>query len=190
MSLLSAVIVKTIGKRKLILGSLFATALCSLGLSIYARTSISPDVFSYESITFTEKKEILPLFLFMALVCFTSLGIPWILLSEVFPFRSRGVATGTAAAFCYTILFLASKTNYNLEATFHLSGVFAIYATFAFVGTIYLYFFLPETENKTLVEIESYYKGETKIFADDFFINAFRKKQSKLSEASKPMLVK
>lgn len=104
-------------------------------------------------------------------------------------FRSRGIATGLAAALSYVIFFIASKTNYNLEANFHLSGTFAFYATFGIVGTFYLYFFLPETEKKSLVEIESFYKGDRKIFADDFFINVFRKKRSRSNDANKPMLV-
>lgn len=103
--------------------------------------------------------------------------------------RSRGVATSLAAAFNYVFFFLASKTNYNIEAAFHISGAFAIYATFAFIGTIYLYLFLPETENKSLMEIEAFYKGDRKIFADDFLINAFRKKHVH-NEAGSPMLLK
>lgn len=88
------------------------------------------------------------------------------------------MATSLAAAFSYIIFFLSSKTNYNFESTFHISGTFAIYATLGLVGTVYLYFFLPETESKTLAEIEAYYKGDRKIFADDFLINSFRKKQN------------
>ncbi|XP_026313966.1 facilitated trehalose transporter Tret1-like [Hyposmocoma kahamanoa] len=189
MNLVSALIVKLVGKRKLVLGSLLGTAFCSLAISLYARLNLSPEVFSYDALTFPVKSEFLPVALFILLVCFNSLGIPWILLSEVFPFRSRGIATGLAAAFTYVIFFIASKTNYNLEAHFHLSGTFALYATFGIVGTCYLYFFLPETEKKSLVEIESFYKGKRKIFADDFFINAFRKNRSRSNETNKPMLV-
>ncbi|XP_013186213.2 facilitated trehalose transporter Tret1 [Amyelois transitella] len=191
MNIVSAITVKIIGKRKLVLGALLGTAFCSLGISIYARTSLPADVFSYEAHTFPKQGDVLPVVLFMALVCFTSLGIPWVLLSEVFPFRSRGIATGMAAALSYVIYFLSSKTNYNLESAFHLSGTFAIYATFGFVGTVYLYFFLPETESKTLAEIETFYKGEKKIFANDFLINAILKKKGNVNNgADKPMLVK
>lgn len=98
------------------------------------------------------------------------------------------MATGWAAALAYIIFFVSTKTNYNLEATFHLSGTFAIYAAFGLVGAIYLYFFLPETENKSLVQIEAFYKSDTTVFADDWFINLFRKK--KRNDTNKPMLVK
>lgn len=189
LSLVSASIVKIIGKRKLILGSLLSTGFASLGISIYAKLRIPAEVFSYEVETFTDHKELLPVILFMTLVCFSSLGIPWVLLSEVFPFRSRGVAIGMSAAVSYVIVFIATKSNYNLEKAFHLSGAFAVYATFAFIGTIYLYFFLPETELKSLEEIEAFYKSDKIIFADDFLINAFRQKRDLNNESTKPMLV-
>ncbi|CAH0596285.1 unnamed protein product [Chrysodeixis includens] len=190
MSLLSAVIVKLIGKRKLVIGSMFATACCSIALSIYARTSLPTTVFSYEPSTFPEDKAVLPVVLFLLSICFNALGIPWVLLSEVFPFRSRGIATAMAAAASYIIFFLAAKTNYNIEYAFHLSGTFALYGIIGFIGTLYLYLFLPETEQKTLAEIEAYYKSNRRIFANDFLINAFKKKTSTDAEANKLMLVK
>ncbi|CAH2095260.1 unnamed protein product [Euphydryas editha] len=189
MNLIAAIVVKHIGKRKLILSSLFATACCCLALSVYSGTKLPSDVFSYEAGTFPKQTELLPVILFMMLVAFTSLGIPWILLSEMFPFKSRGIATSLAAGFNYLIFFLGSKTNYNLESNFHIHGTFTIYAIIGFIGVVFLYFFLPETERKTLVEIEAFYKGNQKIFADDFFINSFRKNKLRNQNANQPMLV-
>lgn len=98
------------------------------------------------------------------------------------------MATGLAAASSYSIFFFATKTNINLDEAFHISGMYATYACFGFLGAIYMYIFLPETESKTLVEIEAFYKGDQIVFADDWFINLFRKKKQG-SEADKPMLV-
>ncbi|KAM3956448.1 facilitated trehalose transporter Tret1 [Aphomia sociella] len=188
-NILSAIIIKAVGKRKLILGALLGNAFCCIAISIYAATSLSPDVFSYEIDTFPEKKDMLPVVLFMLLVGFNNLGIPWVLLSEVFSFRSRGIASSFAAAYSYIIFFLATKTNYNMESLFHISGTFAIYASFGIVGTVFLYFFLPETEGKSLAEIEAFFKGDKRICADDFLINSCRKKQNVSNDADKPMLV-
>lgn len=100
------------------------------------------------------------------------------------------MATGMSAALSYSFFFFATKTNINFDETFHISGTYAIYACFGIIGAIYLYFFLPETESKSLVEIEAFYKGDQIIFADDCFINLFKKKKNKTTEADKPMLVK
>lgn len=75
------------------------------------------------------------------------------------------------------VTFIGAKTLIDLETNFNLTGAFATYAAFAYLGTIYLYFLLPETEGKPLQEIELFYDGRLRIFADDWFINMFRKKK-------------
>lgn len=87
MSLISASIVKAVGKRKLIISCLLATAGCCVCISTYAGTYIPSTVHSYDPDTFVDQKEIVPVILFLLLVCFYGLGLPWVLLSEVFPFR-------------------------------------------------------------------------------------------------------
>lgn len=89
-------------------------------------------------------------------------------------FRSRASSQGFAAAGNYIFMFIGSKTYINLESEAHLWGTFAVYAFIGYLGTIYLYFFLPETEGKSLEEIESYYSGEIRTFADDPFIDFFK----------------
>ncbi|GBP96966.1 Facilitated trehalose transporter Tret1 [Eumeta japonica] len=168
-SVISSITVKLIGKRKLVVTSMFATTLCSLALCVYAYALLEPSVFSYDPQTFPEKTSTVAMVLFLMLVFFTTMGIPWVLLSEVFPFRSRGMATGLAAAGSYVIMFLATKTNYDLELHAGLAGAFAVYTVFGLMGTVYMYLMLPETENKTLIEIEEFYKGKSRIFADDCF---------------------
>lgn len=100
---------------------------------------------------------------------------------ELIHSRSRASAQGFAAAWSYVVTFLGSKTLIDLENSLKLWGTFAVYAVFAFVGTIYLYFFMPETEGKTLQDIEDYYKGDLRIFANDPFINYFKRFKRKQS---------
>lgn len=89
-------------------------------------------------------------------------------------FRSRAMAQGMAAASNYLFTFVGSKTLIDLESSVRLWGAFATYAAFGFLGTIYLYFFLPETEGRSLLEIESFYNGDLRIFPDDLFYNYFK----------------
>lgn len=79
----------------------------------------------------------LPLVLFVALSFFTNLGVgavPWMLLSEVFPFKSRGYATGIAAGINYMMAFVATKTYYNLESILSMPGVTLFYGFIGVVG--------------------------------------------------------
>ncbi|XP_028172431.1 facilitated trehalose transporter Tret1-like [Ostrinia furnacalis] len=169
-------LIKILGKRKLAISAMFGSALCCMALSIYAKNNLDPSVFSYDTSTFPTEVSYVPLVFFYGLTVFTGFGIPWVLLGEVFPFRSRAASQGIAAAGNYLITFVGSKTFINFETSIQLWGAFAIYAGFAYMGTIYLYFFLPETEGVTLQEIESYYSGKLRIFADDPIINLFKRK--------------
>lgn len=90
------------------------------------------------------------------------------------------MAQGIAAAGSYVIMFIGSKTFINLESSIELWGTFAFYSAMGFLGGIYLYFFLPETEGNSLEEIESYYNGKFRIFADDSFINFFKRFKKKV----------
>ncbi|XP_059058786.1 facilitated trehalose transporter Tret1-like [Achroia grisella] len=167
--------IKMFGKRKLAISAMLGIAMSSTALSVYAKNNLDKSVFSYDTDTFPTEKDYLPQYLFYSLTMFTGFAIPWVLLGEVFPFRSRASAQGLAAAANYIINFIGAKTFINLESTIHLSGTFAVYGGIAFVGVIYLYFFLPETEGKSLQEIECYYNGKMRTFADDPFINVFKK---------------
>jgi hypothetical protein len=101
----------------------------------------------------------LPLALFVLLSFAHSIvsQMPWMLLCEVFPFRTRGLASGIAAAACYVFLFLASKTYLDVENGFLLHGAFWFYGGISCVGFVFLYFRLLETEGKTLEEIERHF---------------------------------
>lgn len=54
---------------------------------------------------------------------------------------------------------IANKTFLYMKASMSLSGTLFFYALINFVGGIVLYYILPETEGRTLREIEEHYAG-------------------------------
>lgn len=181
LTLASSVIVigciKLLGKRKLGISAMLGTAICCTGLAIHASTHLSSTVFSYDPATYPKTKSVVPLIFFYGLTIFTVMSMAWILLGEIFPFRSRATSQGIGAAWNYVVTFLGAKTLIDLEINFKLTGVFVTYAAFAYFGAIFLYLFMPETEGKSLQDVELFYKGKFRIFADDWFINLFKKKK-------------
>jgi MFS family permease len=99
----------------------------------------------------------LALFIFLSFAQSIVSQMPWTLLCEVFPFRTRGLASGITAAACYVFLFLASKTYLDIEHGLQLHGAFWFYSGISFLGFLFLYFRLVETEGKTLEEIEHHF---------------------------------
>lgn len=85
------------------------------------------------------------------------LPLPWMLISEVYPLQVRGVATGITAASSSVISFIATKTYINLNEWFGLHGTLFIYTAVSFLGFFYIYFYVPETEDRTLQEIMDFF---------------------------------
>ena len=72
------------------------------------------------------------------------------------------MAGGMAAASNYVIAFVATKTYLSTEHSFQLSGTFWLFGAINIACVIYLYFELPETEGKTLEEIEMLFAAKKK----------------------------
>lgn len=79
------------------------------------------------------------------------------LLGEVFPFRSRGIAAGVCFTVNHMLAFLSSKTFQLAEQTLSIGGLFAAYASVVALGFVYAWLYMPETENRTLDEVEMIY---------------------------------
>lgn len=133
------VTVKLIGKRTLMLGSLAVSCACSFGLAINAYLVIPAGANSFTEQTAGNplpENNVLALVLFIVLAL--SFGVswccPWMLISEVFPFRVRGTASGIAAAFNYFALFAVTKTYISFESALDISGAFFLYSGCLVVG--------------------------------------------------------
>ncbi|KAG4080309.1 hypothetical protein HA402_010801 [Bradysia odoriphaga] len=104
----------------------------------------------------------LPLTLLLMSAFFAHMGIkliPWMLIGEVFPATVRSGASGISGGTGYAFAFLSNKLFLKMLATLTLPGTFFFYAGVAFIGTIILYFVLPETEGRSLTEIEEHFSG-------------------------------
>lgn len=85
----------------------------------------------------------------------------------VFEFRrSRIVASACASIINYVLAFTAKKTYYDLETTLSLPGTSLLYSVITGVGLVWLYFILPDTENRTLEEIEAHFTDDSKKITD------------------------
>lgn len=86
------------------------------------------------------------------------LNISLKILQCYFCYRGRSLASGVAAAATYVLGFVATKTFLVLEAGLTLGGVFLLYGILSFLGVAFLFRFMPETEGRSLEEIEQDYK--------------------------------
>ena len=99
-------------------------------------------------------------FIFGYMACFaSSLGpIPWVLISEIYPTKTRGIAMSFCTLVLWVgVIFITQFTPMLLE---HVGGSFTFWIFM--VNAVILYFFIwakiPETKQRTLEEIEQSWK--------------------------------
>mgnify|MGYP001548291443 FL=1 len=79
----------------------------------------------------------------------------WVLFSELFPNRVRGLAISFSGLVNSTVAFLVTFIfPWQLE-TIGNSGTFLIYGLFAVVGLFFVMRILPETKGRSLEELET-----------------------------------
>ena len=82
--------------------------------------------------------------------------VTWLLLSEIFPTRLRGIFMGGAVFALWIVNFLISLLFPVLLASVGLSGAFFIFALIGIGGAIFVIRWVPETRHRSLEQIEHY----------------------------------
>lgn len=70
----------------------------------------------------------------------------------------RSTAAGMSSALGYLVSFLSNKLFLTMVAALTLNGTFWFYSAVCLVGVVFLYFTLPETENRTLLDIQMFFE--------------------------------
>nr|XP_014290513.2 facilitated trehalose transporter Tret1-like [Halyomorpha halys] len=141
-SVLCMLTVAKFKKRPIALSSMIIAAISASFLCFFSHPWVS--FFSYMALAFSSS--------------YGAQGLVWALVSEVFPFRGRSMASGLSAASSYLISFTATKSFQSLEELLGLRGLFMFYSVITFIGFFFLYFIMPETEGRPLEDIEKDYE--------------------------------
>lgn len=92
----------------------------------------------------------------LAIACYAMSLAPvvWVVLSEIFPVRIRGMAMALSTFFLWVACFLLTYTFPILNETVGASGTFWLYGGICLAGFLFIRAKLPETKGKTLEELE------------------------------------
>jgi SP family sugar porter-like MFS transporter len=90
----------------------------------------------------------------IAVYAMTLAPIVWVLLSELFPNRVRGVALGISVVALWVGYLILTYTFPIMREHIGIAMTFWIYSAFLFVAFLVLFFALPETKGKSLEQIE------------------------------------
>ena len=78
----------------------------------------------------------------------------WVIISEIFPNRIRGVAMSLCTFALWAACFILTYTFPVLNSGLGAAGTFWLYGIICLAGGIFVWHRLPETKGKSLEEIE------------------------------------
>ncbi|KAJ9594189.1 hypothetical protein L9F63_014349, partial [Diploptera punctata] len=154
-TLVCVILVHWTGKRPLTFFSTTGNGLCYIVVATYA-------YFYPQLSSVLQSYNWLPMTFLIASAFLSHIGIrllPWILIGEVYPSEVRGVASGASGSIGYIFGFAANKIYLHMLDSLTLPGTFWFYGVVSLIGTVIFYFFLPETEGRTLYEIQEHFAG-------------------------------
>lgn len=154
-TIVCVVVIHFLGKRKLSFISVSGTGLCFFITAVYGYLNEAEYL---DGVRYTW----LPTTLMIGAAFISNFGIrllPWVLIGEVYPVEVRSSATGASGMVGYILSSIANKTFFYMMNGISLSGTFVFYSLVNLAGLCFLYMMLPETENRTLREIEEHFAG-------------------------------
>ena len=98
---------------------------------------------------------LLPILLFIAAFASGMGPVPWVVISEIFPTRIRGLAMALATLVLWASDFAVAQTFPLLQAGIGPAATFWIYAGFSLLSLIFVGTKVIETKGRSLEEIES-----------------------------------
>lgn len=136
--------IEKFGRRKLLLIGVIGAFLSLMGVGI---------LFAMGS-----QYVLIPLLMYVASFAFSFGPIVWVIISEIFPTRIRGLAVSLGSFSLMVTGFIITLTNPILIETINVSGTFFLYASLTLPAIWFIWKFVPETKGKTLEEIEMYWR--------------------------------
>ncbi|XVE52575.1 hypothetical protein DITRI_Ditri02bG0132400 [Diplodiscus trichospermus] len=80
--------------------------------------------------------------------------VPWIVNSEIYPLRYRGIGGGLAAVSNWISNLIVSVTFLSLTDALGSAGTFFLFAGVCIIGFIFIYSLVPETKGMQIEEVE------------------------------------
>ena len=92
----------------------------------------------------------------VAIACYamTLAPVMWVIISEIFPNRIRGLAMSVCTFALWTACFILTYTFPMLNAGLGSAGTFWLYGGICLAGGLFVWTNLTETKGKSLEEIE------------------------------------
>ncbi|XP_013175369.1 PREDICTED: facilitated trehalose transporter Tret1-like isoform X1 [Papilio xuthus] len=153
----ACIMLRRMGRRPIAIFSGTFTSLSLIILSIY--------LYLVEIRVIRHVKPLISLGLTATYIVVSNIGIaplPWNMVGEVFATDTKGIGSGLSVMMTSISFFGTVKTAPAMFESIGHHGTYLFYGMSTLVGTIFLFFCLPETRGKTLLQIEERFRAEKK----------------------------
>lgn len=161
--LVACVLLKSKGRRPMAMFSGIFTSLSLIVLATYMYIVDSRHRLSYVTLGLMT--------VYMIVSNFGVVPLPWNMVGELFATETKGLGSGISVMMTSIAYFATIKTAPGMFESIGHQGTYLFYGLSTLVGTIFLFFCLPETRGKTLLQIEEHFrygkKGKTKEVIND-----------------------
>ncbi|KAJ8707539.1 hypothetical protein PYW08_010791 [Mythimna loreyi] len=161
-ALFASALVKMMNRRTL----LFTTGFASFGVLM----AVSTYLFLVSRDIIPGDKPWIPMSLMVLYFILANLGcapIPLALVGEIYPLCHRGTGLALSGVWISICLLGGLKSTPHLIASIKVYGFFGVYGIIMGISLFILYFIMPETKDRTLQEIENYFKYGKFVNIDD-----------------------
>lgn len=155
-TLLSTFIVDKAGRRILLMISDFFMAISTILLAVYFQLKQSDPA----KVADLGWLPILAVCLFIAMFSIGFGPVPWLMVGELFANNVKAYVSPIAGVFNWLLAFLVTKIFASLVDALGSAGVFWLFSGFSLLGTVFVFFIVPETKGISLQEIQQLLGGE------------------------------
>lgn len=167
-----ALLIITMDTQRIISNSIAVYVIKQVNRRTMLFTTVSINIFAFLSTaayTYAKGKGMLPfdhpmigvalIHIHMFTIATGTVPLPFIIAGELFPLEYRSLAGGISVLFLSMNLFITVKTVPLLFSTIGIHGAYCIYAVVVGYCMVIAFFFLPETKDRTLQDIEDEFRG-------------------------------
>nr|XP_003704535.1 PREDICTED: facilitated trehalose transporter Tret1-like [Megachile rotundata]XP_012143272.1 PREDICTED: facilitated trehalose transporter Tret1-like [Megachile rotundata]XP_012143273.1 PREDICTED: facilitated trehalose transporter Tret1-like [Megachile rotundata]XP_012143274.1 PREDICTED: facilitated trehalose transporter Tret1-like [Megachile rotundata]XP_012143275.1 PREDICTED: facilitated trehalose transporter Tret1-like [Megachile rotundata] len=146
---LSTLVVDRLGRKILLLLSAIFMCLttCALGIYFYLQNN-------GEDVSAVSWLPLVAVCIFITVFSFGFGPIPWMMVGELFSPEVKGVAASSAALLNSILAFIVTKFYGDLKDAISEGPTFLLFALISAIGSFFVYFIVPETKGKSLIDIQ------------------------------------
>lgn len=152
----STMVVDKLGRRILLLASDSVMAICTILMGVYFHLQKN----NAEDVANLGWLPVVCLCIFIIMFSMGFGPVPWLMMGELFAPDIKGVAGSIAGTVNWILAFIVTKTFVNLTASLGTGPTFWLFSAVSIVGTVFVFFVVPETKGKSLVEIQKILEGD------------------------------